>query len=259
MLRANGLGIFFRVKLTPEIGATIHDLITSVKGELSNRAGLLSSVHPRTTMSTLHQHMYPELLKRIHALRAATPLATRLEVLQPLIAYVQAKVDADARARLNFICTHNSRRSQFSQIWAQTAADYFGVPVVCLSGGVEVTAFNERAVASTERSGFEVEHGSGPNPVCVVRHSPDGEAVRALSKVFDDLANAGGPFAAVMTCAHADEHCPFIPDTEVRLAVRYEDPKAFDDMPEEDVRYDERSDQIASEMLYVFSQINLPL
>ncbi len=202
--------------------------------------------------------MYPALLERIHALRSATPPANRLEVLLPLIDYIQAKVDANAPVRLNFICTHNSRRSQFSQIWAQTAADYFGVPVVCLSGGVEVTAFNERAVASTERSGFKVEHGSGPNPVYVVRHSPDGEGVRAFSKVFDDPANAGGPFAAVMTCAHADEHCPFIPDAEVRLAVRYNDPKAFDEMPEEAARYDERSDQIASEMLHVFSQITFP-
>lgn len=209
-------------------------------------------------MSTSRQHMYPELSERIHALRAATPPAARLEVLKPLIAYVQAKVDANARVRLNFICTHNSRRSQFSQIWAQTAADYFGVPVVCLSGGVEVTGFNARAVASIERSGFEVEHGNCPNPVYLVRHSSDAEAVRTFSKVFDDPANAGGPFAAVMTCAHADEHCPFIPDAEVRLAVCYEDPKAFDDTPEEAVHYDEHSDQIASEMLYVFSQINLP-
>ena len=105
-------------------------------------------------MSTQYSYMYPALLERIHALQSATPPATRLEVLQPLIDYIQAKVDANAPVRLNFICTHNSRRSQFSQIWAQTAADYFGVPVVCLSGGVEVTAFNERAVASTVRSGF---------------------------------------------------------------------------------------------------------
>ena len=203
--------------------------------------------------------MQPALLERIHAVRAAAPPATRLKRLQPLIAYIQAKVDANEPVRLNFICTHNSRRSQFSQIWAQTAADYFVVSVACLSGGVEVTAFNERAVASTERSGFEVEHGSDSNPVYVVRHSPDGEGVSAISKVFDDPANAGGPFAAVMTCAHADEHCPFIPDAEVRLVVRYEHPKAFDDTPEEAARYDERSDQIASEMLYVFSQISLPL
>ncbi len=209
-------------------------------------------------MSTQYSYMYPALLERIHALQSATPPANRLEVLQPLIDFIQAKVDANAPVRLNFICTHNSRRSQFSQIWAQTAADYFGVPVVCLSGGVEVTAFNERAVASTVRSGFKVEHGTGLNPVYVVRHSTEGEGVSAFSKVFDDPANADGPFAAVMTCAHADEHCPFIPDAEVRLAVRYEDPKAFDDTPEEGVRYDERSDQIGSEMLYVFSQIKLP-
>jgi arsenate reductase (thioredoxin) len=58
-----------------------------------------------------------------------------------------------------------------------------------------------------------------------------------------------------MTCSHADENCPFIPGAEKRIAVRYEDPKAFDDTPEEAHRYDERSLQVASEMFYVFSKI----
>jgi arsenate reductase (thioredoxin) len=58
-----------------------------------------------------------------------------------------------------------------------------------------------------------------------------------------------------MTCAHADENCPFIPSSDRRIAVRYEDPKAFDDSPLEEAKYDERSLQIASEMFYVFRQI----
>jgi len=58
-----------------------------------------------------------------------------------------------------------------------------------------------------------------------------------------------------MTCSHADENCPFIPGTEERIPIRYEDPKVFDDTAEESVMYDQRSIQIASEMFYVFSKV----
>ena len=181
----------------------------------------------------------------------------RLAVLKPLIDYIQSKIDQGKEINLNFICTHNSRRSQFSQIWAQTAADYFGIPAKCYSGGVEVTAFNERAVASIKRSGFDVvTQGEGEsNPIYLVSHSKDHDPIKAFSKLFDDPVNKAEQFAAVMTCSHADENCPFIPGTEQRIAVRYEDPKAFDDTPEEASKYDERSMQIASEMFYVFSKV----
>ena len=181
----------------------------------------------------------------------------RLAVLKPLIDYVQSKIDQGKEINLNFICTHNSRRSQFSQIWAQTAADYFGVPAKCYSGVVEVTAFNERAIASIKRSGFKVVAQGDINPIYSVFHSEDHDPIKAFSKLFDDPINQADQFAAVMTCSHADENCPFIPGTEQRIAVRYEDPKAFDDSPQEAAKYDERSMQIASEMFYVFSKVNL--
>ena len=63
-------------------------------------------------------------------------------------------------------------------------------------------------------------------------------------------------FAAVMTCAHADENCPFIPGAEQRIPVRYKDPKAFDDTPEEKVAgIANKSIEIATEMHYIFSSI----
>jgi arsenate reductase (thioredoxin) len=65
------------------------------------------------------------------------------------------------------------------------------------------------------------------------------------------------PYAAVMTCSHADENCPFIPAAEVRIPVRYEDPKQFDNTPGEADRYDQRSLQIASEMFHVFSNVKV--
>lgn len=199
--------------------------------------------------------LLPPLQSTVDRFDLASIPAERKEALRLLIDYIQSKKDSQQEIRLNFICTHNSRRSQFSQIWAKTAADYYGIAIDSYSGGVEVTAFNERAVAAIERAGFKVIQKGESNPYYFIFNSEDGEPITTFSKVYDDPANAASGFAAVMTCSHADENCPFIPGAEARIPVRYDDPKAFDGTSEEAVRYDERSNQIATEMFYVFSKI----
>ncbi|GAB2493674.1 low molecular weight phosphatase family protein [Algoriphagus taiwanensis] len=207
-------------------------------------------------MASSKSTLYPLLAETIKKAGELFIPPDRMEVLQVLIDYIQSKVDEGEEVNLNFICTHNSRRSQFSQIWAKTAADLHGIPANCYSGGVEVTAFNERAVNSLKRSGFRISSkANGSNPIYSVFYSEESAPITAFSKTYDDPANTASQFAAVMTCDHADENCPFIPGTEQRIPVRYEDPKAFDDTELEAEMYDKRSHQIASEMLYVFSQI----
>jgi arsenate reductase len=179
----------------------------------------------------------------------------RRVILQVLIDYIQKKKDVKAAIILNFICTHNSRRSQFAQIWAAVAAHAFKIKAICLSGGVEVTEFNSRAVNSLKRMGFLISSQGNENPRYKVEYALQVDQLTMYSKLFDDDVNRFENFAAVMTCDHADENCPFIPGTEQRISVQYVDPKAFDDTPEEAIRYDERSQQIASEMFYVFSKI----
>lgn len=180
----------------------------------------------------------------------------RKQILSPYIDFIQGKYQKGKEINLIFICTHNSRRSQFAQIWAKTAAFSHGIDVNSYSGGVEVTAFNERAVASIQRMGFGIKvNKEEDNPHYEVFYSESADPIIAFSKVYDDKSNAESEFAAIMTCSHADENCPFIPGAEVRIAVRYDDPKAFDGTEEESAKYDERSMQIASEMFYVFGQI----
>jgi len=179
----------------------------------------------------------------------------RIAKLQPLIDYIKSKREKGQPIRLNFICTHNSRRSQFSQIWAQTAADYFEIPAFCYSGGVEVTACNERTIRSLERSGFIISKHGHSNPIYFILQDKDTRPIIVFSKLYDDVINPQGNFATIMTCSHADENCPFIPGAEARIPVRYEDPKEFDDTDLESAKYDERSKQIASEMFYVFSRV----
>ncbi len=181
----------------------------------------------------------------------------RKNELQVLIDYINNKVAKNKEVNLSFICTHNSRRSQFSQLWAQVAANYFNIPINSYSGGVEVTAFNYRAVASIIRFGFEVVKDSKEeNPIYTVKWDSSSTPLSLFSKLFDDISNPTSNFAAIMTCSHADENCPFIPGAEARIPIRYEDPKAFDNTALEAKMYDERSIEIATELFYVFSAIN---
>lgn len=197
-----------------------------------------------------------ELEQTIEKLLSQPLPQERKDILQVLINYIQEKRDQKESINLNFICTHNSRRSQFSQLWAYTASNSYGIDTNCFSGGVEVTAFNERAVASVKRMGFKVDSSGEGNPKYLVSSHDEVKPLSMFSKLFDDSESKVDAFASVMTCAHADENCPVIPGAEARIPVRYEDPKAFDNTPQEAEKYDERSLQIATEMFYVFSQID---
>ncbi|WP_445711070.1 arsenate-mycothiol transferase ArsC [Flavobacterium sp.] len=181
----------------------------------------------------------------------------RKEVLQPLIEFVQSKVDNKQAVNLNFICTHNSRRSHLSQIWAQTMASHYSVNNVnCYSGGTEATALFSKVAVILQNQGFQIQKLSDEsNPVYTIKYSENEPPIICFSKTFDDKFNPRLNFAAIMTCSSADEGCPFIPGAEKRLPIRYEDPKIFDGTDLMDVKYLERSIEIASEMNYVFSQI----
>ncbi len=199
--------------------------------------------------------LLPDLAEIIAAFKPGDLSPERKNILQPLIDYILNKRNANQEVHLNFICTHNSRRSQLAQIWAQTAADYYHIPVHCSSGGTEVTTFNPIAVGTIIGDGFSVTRIGGDNPVYSIQHSPDSKPIRAYSKLFDDIVNQATQFAAIMTCSQADENCPFIPGAEVRIPVWYDDPKEFDATPLEKIKYEERSNQIGTEMFYVFSKV----
>lgn len=180
----------------------------------------------------------------------------RKATLSEIAAYIQTGKDTGSPVRLVYICTHNSRRSHFGQVWGAVAAAYFGISgVQTYSGGTEATAFHPNAIQALRTAGFGVStDGRFGNPVYTVRFG-DHEACSCFSKVYDDPVNPHGQFAAIMTCSDADENCPFIPGAELRVATAYDDPKAADGTPQEAAVYLERSNQIAIETLYAFSLV----
>ncbi len=182
----------------------------------------------------------------------------RKHVLKKISAYVQQKVHEQQTAELIYICTHNSRRSHFGQIWAKVAATYYGfTDVETYSGGTEATAFNPNAIKAIETIGFHVTNEDGkPNPMYSVQFGDSKTVITCFSKKYDDKANPKQGFCAVMTCTEADGACPYIEGAAARISTPYTDPKAFDGTPQQDAMYLERSKQIATECLYVFSQIN---
>ena len=130
----------------------------------------------------------------------------RKALLSQISSYISAQATEEQPVKLVYICTHNSRRSHYGQIWAGVAAAYYGIPhVETYSGGTEETAFNERAVAASERLGFRIEKTTeGTNPVYQVYFADDTAPITAFSKKFDSDANPKAGFCAVMTCNSAD-------------------------------------------------------
>ncbi len=202
-------------------------------------------------------HTFSKLKTLIGGIDITEISENRKQTLQPLIDFIQQKVDAKLPVRINFICTHNSRRSHLAQIWSQTMAYHFGISnVFCYSGGTEVTAVFPVVIKTLENTGFQVEKlTDGNNPVYSIKYAENEPPVIGFSKKMTAGFNPQTAFSAVMTCSHADKGCPVIVGAEKRIPVTYDDPKAFDNTPQQMQKYQERSEQIAREMYYVFSKI----
>ncbi|MGV8947302.1 MAG: low molecular weight phosphatase family protein [Lutibacter sp.] len=202
--------------------------------------------------------LFPEIEMVIKELNPETITDERKGKLQLLTDFIQSKVITNQEIRINFICTHNSRRSHLSQVWAQTLAYHFNIKnVFCYSGGTESSALFPMVTETLRDSGFEIKTLSeGNNPVYSIKYAENEHPIIGFSKKLDDSFNPKSEFAAIMTCSQADGGCPFIAGAEKRIPITFDDPKAFDNTPQQAEKYSERSLQIATELFYVFSQIN---
>ncbi|HQV67586.1 MAG TPA: protein-tyrosine-phosphatase [Saprospiraceae bacterium] len=181
----------------------------------------------------------------------------RKEILNQLINYIRLKKSNNGPIRLNFICTHNSRRSHLSQIWAQTMAYHYSIDnVYCYSGGTEATAMFPKVAETLTNQGFEIYRLSDfPNPVYAVKYDQNEHPIICFSKEYNHAFNPQAGYAAIVTCNSADEACPVVLGADARFPIKYDDPKAFDGTDLMDAKYAERSLQIGAEMAYVFGNV----
>ncbi len=170
--------------------------------------------------------------------------------------YICRKNSEGQLVKLIVICTHNSRRSHFGQIWLSVAAKYYGVNIESYSGGIQATAFHPNAVRAIRRCGFDVTSDNDlTNPVYSVSYSNKEEPLGCYSKKFYHSNNPSDAFGAILVCNDAAEACPFVSGAETRFVLPYNDPKAFDGTALEDRMYDERCREIGIEMFYIMQSI----
>lgn len=208
-------------------------------------------------MTTTKSSLFSEIETLIKKLNPKTISDDRKAVLQPLTDFIQSKVSKKQEIRINFICTHNSRRSHLAQVWAQTMASYFNIKnVFCYSGGTEATAVFPMIIETLKNTGFQIEKlANNNNPIYSIKYADSEHPIIGFSKKLDANFNPKSQFAAIMTCDSANEACPFVPGAEKRIPITFEDPKIFDNTPQQTEKYQERNLQIATELFYIFSQI----
>lgn len=208
-------------------------------------------------MTVEKPNVFPKIEEVIKELKPDSISAERKINLQLLAEYIQVKLENEENCRLHFICTHNSRRSHLAQVWAQTFAFYFKLKNVwCYSGGTESTVLFPMIAETLSKAGFEIENNRKENnPIYRIKYAENEPSIKGFSKKINDNSNPKSEFIAIMTCDSANEACPVVSGAEKRISLTFEDPKVFDNTPQQAEKYTERSLQIATELFYVFSQI----
>jgi arsenate reductase (thioredoxin) len=198
---------------------------------------------------------YSELRETFSSIQSLPISAERIQVLQIILEALRSE-DPEHETHLNYICTHNSRRSQLSQVWSACVADLTGFHNWHHhSAGTEATAFHPNALDTLVAAGFQIEKSVGENPRVQVKWRDDHPGITCYSKTIDQSVPEHISFFALMTCGDADENCPFIPKAKARLPFRFKDPKVSDGTPEQRETYRKRSHQIASELLWIFNRL----
>ncbi len=181
----------------------------------------------------------------------------RKKILKQLAEFAEQKkkLKPDEAVEFIFICTHNSRRSQMAQLWAQAAASYYEVKNIrCYSGGTKATAISSNTVKAMSDFGFNfLVRRRSENPLYRVYFSATEPYVVAFSKIYRVTINPTRGFAAVLVCSQADKNCPVVTGARLRISLPYSDPKEFDGTPVEEAKYRESAMEIGREIGYAFS------
>lgn len=203
--------------------------------------------------------MNSQLKTTIQSLNTEQITNDRKELLLQLVDVIQQDLAGNQTVAINFICTHNSRRSIFSQAWAQALFSYYGLTNFSFySGGTETTAVYPEVLKTLQSSGFVVHpKTTGINPIYTLKTSETSTVIELFSKVYNDsTSNSDSNFIAVLTCSQVANDCPVVQGASYRIALPFTDPKLYDNSNLKSSKYLETSMLIATELKFVAQQIS---
>jgi len=176
----------------------------------------------------------------------------RKKKLDDISSKINEYVQNDKELNLLFVCTHNSRRSQFAQVWAHLAINYFGLlNLNSFSCGSEQTIIHKNTIIALESFGFRVQKVKSN---ITNFYFSENLYVKCFSKTFHHNSLPDNQIISLMTCDDADKNCPFIAGSLSRISLPYNDPKVYDDSSECMAEYKKTSNHIAQEIFYIFSK-----
>ncbi len=109
-------------------------------------------------------------------------------LLQKIGLFISNEIKENKCTNLNYICTHNSRRSQLAQIWSSYATNFFKLNTVeSFSGGTSVTAFFRNTVKTLQEVGFNFQllEFSHQNPEYLIRYKNCTDPIIGFSKLYE--------------------------------------------------------------------------
>ena len=194
--------------------------------------------------------LYPEITEFLNGINTNSMESNRQEKWNDLAQHLRK---TDNKGAINFICTHNARRSVISQSIASALAYHYGLNgIVAWSGGAEETFVHPNSIKLLLRIGFRLkEQTTGENPRYTLSFAVDAPDLLLFSKKFDDPSSPA-PYHAILVCSKGDAACPFIPNVASRTLIPFEDPGAYDNTPQADEAYYEAATRIGGELKQFF-------
>ena len=180
----------------------------------------------------------------------------RVFLINKIVNYIYKKTSENKIPKLNFICTHNSRRSQFCQFWASFFSNYYNIKCEVYSGGTVETEVHKSVLNNISDYGFNISFKECNNPIYSIKFKNQNLG-NYFSKFYYNFENPKNEFAAIMTCSDAENNCPVVEGSEIKFSLPYEDPKKYDKSKNEKNEYKKTSESIASEMNYLFKTIKI--
>ncbi|MCI2228201.1 hypothetical protein MC378_03410 [Polaribacter sp. MSW13] len=205
----------------------------------------------KSTITVSTENFFKDAIKKV------TIHEDRKNLLLGIAEGVAKEYAKNKTVHLNFICTHNSRRSQLGQVWSFFAANFFGLNIKAYSGGTEITSFHRNTIKTLQKVGFtfQLVDFSHQNPKYLISFNGTNKSILGYSKRFDCLENPES-YIAITTCNDADKNCPFVPKATYRFHLPYVDPKDSDSTNLQETIYLKINKKVAAEMFFIFSEIS---
>ena len=180
----------------------------------------------------------------------------RKDKLVELAQIIKINHEQQNTVKITFICTHNSRRSQFSQIWAYISSLYFKLDFIKpFSGGTEIDTVNLNVINSLINTGLKIEKTLRGKAIYQLKSFKKDKGINLYSKVYNSKLNPSEHFIAIMTCSDADQMCPVIKGAYKKISLPYSDPRVADNTILEKEVYNQTCSIIAKEMFYLMKQV----